>query len=153
MTASIPLRMMNRRTLPLIPVVKDVLLEYKKKQAAYQSLFGKSYCRDYLDMVFVDQKGMLIKPARVTERFYSIIRKNNLKKVRFHDLRHSVASLLVAKGVDMKRIQHWLGHANYSTTADIYSHVSTGIHEETASVVVSALDGTVKKTMKGDDEI
>ena len=49
--------------------------------------------------------------------------KHKLKQIRFHDLRHSCASLLLAFGHSMKDIQEWLGHSNYQTTANLYSHV------------------------------
>lgn len=48
---------------------------------------------------------------------------NILRHIRFHDLLHSCASMLAAAGVPMKQIQLWLGHSNYSTTADIYAHL------------------------------
>lgn len=46
-----------------------------------------------------------------------------MKKIRFHDLRHSCASLLLANGVPLKQIQEWLGHSDFSTTANIYAHL------------------------------
>ena len=52
-----------------------------------------------------------------------ILRKNKLRDIRFHDLRHTCASLLVSLDVNMKVIQRYLGHSNMSTTADIYSHL------------------------------
>ena len=50
-------------------------------------------------------------------------KKHNLKEIRFHDLRHSCASVLLAQGVPMKQIQEWLGHSDMGTTANIYSHL------------------------------
>lgn len=46
-----------------------------------------------------------------------------VRRIRFHDLRHSCASLLLANGVPMKQIQEWLGHSNFSTTANVYAHL------------------------------
>ncbi|MDD5840998.1 MAG: tyrosine-type recombinase/integrase, partial [Gemmiger formicilis] len=51
------------------------------------------------------------------------LRDFGLRPIRFHDLRHSCASLLLANGVPMKQIQEWLGHSDFSTTANIYSHL------------------------------
>ncbi|MGL4393214.1 MAG: tyrosine-type recombinase/integrase [Fusobacteriaceae bacterium] len=59
----------------------------------------------------------------VTKRFKAILKKNNLKEIRFHDLRHSCATVLYYKSVDLKSIQHWLGHSNIATTYDTYVHL------------------------------
>jgi integrase len=68
--------------------------------------------------------GDRIKPDYITQRFDKVLKKHGLRKVRFHDLRHSCASLLLANGVSMKEIQDWLGHSTFKTTADIYAHLS-----------------------------
>ena len=59
----------------------------------------------------------------VTSHFHHIITKKGLRPQRFHDLRHSCASFLLANDVPMKAIQEWLGHSNYSITANLYSHL------------------------------
>ena len=111
------------RTLPLIPAVGIILLEEKEKQEMYRRLFKKSYCRDYLDYICVDQCGKLLRPNYATEHFPWLIEKYGLRKVRFHDLRHTCASLLLSNGISMKQIQIWLRHSTFSTTADIYAHL------------------------------
>lgn len=122
------------RTLPLIPIVEQLLLAEKEKQEMYRRLFKKSYCTDYLDYICVDQTGKLLRPNYVTEHFGWVINKYNLKKIRFHDLRHTCASLLLANGVPMKQIQIWLGHSTFSTTADIYAHLDYSAQQETGTV-------------------
>ena len=77
------------RTLPLIPAVEKLLLEEKEQQEKFRRLFKKSYCRDYLDYICVDQTGKLLRPNYVTEHFAWLIQKYDLKKIRFHDLRHT----------------------------------------------------------------
>lgn len=62
-------------------------------------------------------------PQYLSLTFSRLLQKHGLRKIRFHDLRHTCASLLLQSGVDMKTVQIILGHGNYSTTADIYSHV------------------------------
>lgn len=111
------------RTLPLLPSVEKLLLAEKEKQEMYRRLFKRSYCREYLDYICLDQTGKLMRPNYVTEHFSWLLEKYGLKKIRFHDLRHSCASLLLARGISMKQIQIWLGHSTFSTTADIYSHL------------------------------
>ena len=63
-----------------------------------------------------------MKPNYVTNTFKKILQKNNLREIRFHDLRYSCASLLLANGVSMKQIQEWMGHSDFSITANIYAH-------------------------------
>ncbi len=123
------------RTLPLIPAVEKLLLEEKEKQEMYRRLFKKSYCRDYLDYICVDQCGKLLRPNYVTEHFSWIIQKYGLKKIRFHDLRHTCASLLLSNGISMKQIQIWLGHSTFATTADIYAHLDFTAQEQSAAAM------------------
>ena len=123
------------RTLPLIPAVEKLLLEEKEKQEMFRRLFKKSYCRDYLDYICVDQTGHLLRPNYVTEHFAWLIQKYDLKKIRFHDLRHTCASLLLSNGISMKQIQIWLGHSTFATTADIYAHLDFTAQEESANAM------------------
>ena len=60
----------------------------------------------------------------ITKKFQKVLAKNNVPKMRFHDLRHSCASILYDKGWELKDIQTWLGHADIQTTANIYTHIS-----------------------------
>ena len=123
------------RTLPLIPAVEELLLAEKEKQAKNRRLFRSSYCRDYLDYICVDESGRLLRPNFVTEHFGWVIRKYGLRKIRFHDLRHTCASLLLSSGIPMKQIQIWLGHSTFSTTADIYAHLDFSAQEQSAAAM------------------
>ena len=76
------------RTLPLIPVVEELLKAEKEKQRKNLRLFKGSYCQDYLEYVCVDESGKLLRPNFVTEHFGWVIHKYGLRKIRFHDLRH-----------------------------------------------------------------
>ena len=67
------------------------------------------------------------------------LRKYGMRKIRFHDLRHTCASLLVAKNINMKIIPVWLGHSNMSTTADIYSHLDANAKSEAGRAIESVL--------------
>lgn len=136
----------SRRTLPLIPAVREVLEAEKKKQAHYRKVFKAEYITKYSKMVFVDPIGNLYTPDYVTRHFQVVLKSNGLRPIRFHDLRHTCASLLVAQGVDMKLIQLWLGHANYSTTADIYAHLNASAQDVTAGAIVEALGGCHDRT-------
>lgn len=129
----------STRTLPLIPQMEDYLNELKEKQAMNKAIMGNSYNTAYEDYICVDAIGNLILPYYVTDKFRREIQKYGLPKIRFHDLRHSCASILLANGVDLKLIQQWLGHSNYATTANIYAHVDYRSKISTANVLNNSL--------------
>jgi len=113
----------SRRTLPLVPFFKEKLLEIKGRQENNKKLCGRSYNNEYLGYIYVDEIGDRIKPNYITSQFPIFLEKHGFRRIRFHDLRHSCASLLLASGVPMKNIQEWLGHSDFSTTANIYAHL------------------------------
>ena len=76
-----------------------------------------------------------LRPNYATEHFPWLIEKYGLRKVRFHDLRHTCASLLLSNGISMKQIQIWLGHSTFSTTADIYAHLDYSAQETSANAM------------------
>lgn len=78
------------RTYPLIPFLKERLLEAKKQQEENRKLCGRSYNKEYLGYVCVDVIGNLIKPNYVSSTFGKLLAKNNLRHIRFHDLRGQV---------------------------------------------------------------
>ena len=70
--------------------------------------------------------GQLFTPDYLSEHFKTILAKNNLRKIRFHDLRHSCANLLISARVPLIEVQQWLGHSTLETTADLYAHLEYG---------------------------
>lgn len=113
----------SMRTLPLIPLFREKLLVLKEQQKEHFQLFGNSYNRQYLGYVYVNEIGELIKPDYISSAFSKFLEKNVLRHIRFHDTRHSCASLLLRNGISMKEIQAWLGHSDYGTTANLYAHL------------------------------
>lgn len=73
--------------------------------------------------VCVDQQGKVLRPNYVSEHFAWLLQKYGLRKIRFHDLRHTCASFLVQKKIQMKQVQEWMGHSDIGTTGNIYSHL------------------------------
>lgn len=87
----------------------------------------------------MDEMGNLILPNTVTDNFAQLLKEHGLRKIRFHDLRHSCASLLLKQGVPMKQIQEWLGHSDISTTANIYAHLDSQSKQLSAATMEKAL--------------
>ena len=127
----------SRRTLPLVPFFKEKLQHIKDQQEANKKLCGRSYNKEYLEYIYVDEIGDRIKPNYITGQFPKLLEKQGFRRIRFHDLRHSCASLLLASGVPMKNIQEWLGHSDFSTTANIYAHLDYSSKLTSASAMES----------------
>ena len=131
------------RTLPLVPAFRAMLLQQKEHQQEYRRLCGRSYDLRYLDYICVNAMGELLKPQHLTRQFKALLEKNSLRPIRFHDLRHSCASLMLANGVPMKHIQEWLGHSDFSTTANIYSHLDYQAKISSAEAMSAGLSGAL----------
>lgn len=130
------------RTLPLVKPFEDALLRKKAEQAENRRLCGKCYDKSHLDYINVNEMGKLITPGFLTQHFPLVLERNGMKKIRFHDLRHSCASLLYSNGVALKDIQEWLGHSDISTTSNIYTHLDYSSKVASANAILSLLDTT-----------
>lgn len=113
----------SMHTLPLVGSFAEYFKEVKTAQEVNKKVCGNCYNYEYDGYVFVDELGDLMRPEYLTSYFPQYIQKHGCKRMRFHDLRHSCASLLLANGVPLKQIQEWLGHSDFSTTANIYAHL------------------------------
>lgn len=129
----------SRRTLPLVPFVKERLLSLQKEQKENRRLCGRCYNREFEDYICVNEIGDLIKPEYISSTFAAFLEDNGLRRIRFHDLRHSCASLMLSSGVPMKQIQEWLGHSDFSTTANIYAHLEYSSKISSADAMLSGL--------------
>lgn len=132
----------SMRALPLNEDLKVRLLEIKDRQDMYRKKFKRSYKKEWNDYLLVDELGELILPDYITPAFKRMLEVNNLRHIRFHDLRHTCASLLLNKGkgmVTLKDIQVWLGHSDFSTTANTYSHLDSSSKRTS----LSALEGII----------
>lgn len=127
------------RTLPLVEPFEKLLAKLLEQRSINMKLFGNSYSRKYIDYIYVDEMGERIKPGYVTQTYNKILKRNNLKIIRFHDLRHSCATLLYNNGVDLKDIQHWLGHSTITTTANIYTHFDYSRKIDSANIMMNTL--------------
>ena len=112
----------SRRTYELLPDVKALLLKLKDQQDDYKRRLGSGYHMN--DYIFKNPNGVPYRPDSLTRSFKRALARHGLPQMRYHDLRHSTASILVDKGWDINDIKEWLGHADISTTANIYAHIS-----------------------------
>lgn len=129
----------SERTMPLHKDLVEFLKQLRINQAENQRKYPEKYSTEDADYICVDKYGKIFNPDEVTHHFARIIRKNGLREIRFHDLRHSCATLLLHLGYDLKFVQEWLGHANIQTTANIYSHVDMSKKNEMIDKVGSEL--------------
>ncbi|MEN8908279.1 MAG: site-specific integrase [Clostridiales bacterium] len=116
-----PKSISSRRTLPLMECVKEYLNEIKSQQKNNKKFFGKAYDDNDLICIYADGKPLSIHTLNHT--FSKLLEKNDMPHIRFHDLRHSIASYLIKIGVSMKEIQLWLGHADMWITSKYYTHL------------------------------
>lgn len=113
----------SNRSLPITEQVKSVLLSQKKKQEEYKELLGGGYI--YNDYVCTLDNGKEISPNYLTRMFHKVIVSSGLPQIRFHDLRHSVASNLLSMGFSVVQVAEWLGHSSSTTTLSFYAHSDT----------------------------
>ncbi|HMQ29719.1 MAG TPA: site-specific integrase [Chloroflexaceae bacterium] len=126
------------RTLALPPVLLDALKRHQARQAQERADAEAWVDSGY---VFVSTRGTSLEPHNVVRHFKSVLRRAGLPEtVRFHDLRHSCATLLIAQGVHLSVIKDILGHTQISTTANVYGHVLPDIQRDAAS----RLDGLLR---------
>jgi integrase len=111
----------SRRTLPLPPYVVEHLHRHRVRQLEEQLLAGKRWQEH--DLVFASSVGTPIQPRNLLRAFHQLLAHAGLPRMRFHDLRHSCATLLAAQGVPPRVAMEILGHANISTTMNIYTQV------------------------------
>ena len=122
------------RTLPLSDSLRRYLLDLRRRQKANRRKYGKSYCQT--DYVCCFEDGSPLRPDYISREFGRVCRRAGLPCIRFHDLRHSVATLLLQQGFSLKQIQEWLGHSDIATTANVYAHVP---YVEKESIAKSAI--------------
>lgn len=126
------------RSYPMSEEIKNILLDIKEQEKENRKLFGKEYIEN--DYIFKWKNGNTYKPDYISRKFRQLLDKYNLRHIRFHDLRHSCASLLVANGFTLKDIQEWLGHADIQTTANIYAHLDVERKNRIATSMTSCFN-------------
>jgi integrase len=121
----------SRRTVYFPTGTGEALKDHRKRQLEARLKAGDAWTD--LDLLFCRADGSLLEPGNVTHHFQATLKKAGLKKIRLHDLRHTAASLHLARGENPKVVQEMLGHSTIAVTMDIYSHVTPALHAAAAS--------------------
>ena len=122
------------RSFPLNDTVSDYLKRLKRLQEERMKSMP-NYNHDWDGFVCVRENGDLIPPDYISKRFPEFCERCGLKRIRFHELRHTNLSLLLDSGASMKDIQSWAGHSSYSTTANIYTHIQSKSKEKLSQML------------------
>jgi integrase len=135
----------SRRTIALPKSVMRALQAHRKRQAAERLAIGPAW--EDFGLVFAAPNGSPIERKSLHKDFKRILAKAGLPDCRFHDLRHSAASLLIAQGVPLRTIMELLGHSSIAITADIYSHLAPAIMRDTADKMDMILAGSAEANL------
>jgi len=123
----------SERTLSISRTAVVLLLEYKRWQDSQQEALGDAW-KNFDDRVFTSDEGAPLFPDSVTKWFTAFVKRTGLPKVTVHSLRHTYASLMIADGIPLIVISKQLGHAQASTTNNIYAHVIASAEARAAAV-------------------
>lgn len=125
----------GRRSVALDPNTVEALREHRERQLLERALMADAY--EDNDLVFAREDGTLVHPDWFSDAFLAHAKAAGLPRIRFHDLRHTHATLALAAGVHPKVVSERLGHASITITLDTYSHAIPAMQETAASLVAS----------------
>jgi len=127
----------GRRLVPLDALTVQVLRDHQRRQQQDRRHWGPAW--QDTGLVFTREDGSLLSPELVSRRFRHISQQAGLPVIRFHDLRHTSASLALAAGVAMKVVSDRLGHSTTGITADLYTHVSPAVSRDAAEAIAATV--------------
>ena len=113
----------SRRSFPLTVEAEAIFRRAKELEQQNRAAFGREYQENAYVFKWAD--GHPYSPDYISHRFNRLLKKHELPHIRFHELRHSCASLLIDMGFTLKDVQEWLGHSDIKMTANIYAHLDT----------------------------
>lgn len=129
----------SRRVVALDPGTVTALKRHRVRQNEDRLAVGAGYLDDGL--VFAAVSGEALHPDNVTKHFDVLVRNAGVRRIRFHDTRHTAATLMLEAGVPLKAVAERLGHSSTQVTADLYQHVGEQMQEEAAQRLGAALLG------------
>jgi integrase len=127
----------SRRRVSMTPKLAVFLRGYKAERERLYHELGKELALD--DLVFTSYQGEPLNPSVVTHNFHKLANQVGLGGVRFHDLRHTFASLMLLRGAKPKVISEALGHSSVAFTMDCYSHIIEGMQEDAMALLDEVL--------------
>lgn len=125
------------RYVPIPDMLLDELRSHKNRQEKWKERLGPSYLDQ--DLVICTETGTFQDPRNVLRVMAGIIKKAKVSSIRFHDIRHTHASILLSEGVDIVRVSARLGHSNPKITLETYAHLMVNVDNETADIFYNAL--------------
>lgn len=128
------------RTIPLDAVTAAVIAEHAKRQEAERRAWGDAWTD--AGLVFTREDGNPLSPEQVSRRFKLLAHRAGVPVIRFHDLRHTSASLALAAGVAIKVVSDRLGHSTSGITADLYTHVTPAVARDAADAIARTISGS-----------
>jgi integrase len=142
-----PKTMNSRRRVAMTPKLAQFLREYRAERESLHWQMGRPLTLD--DLVFANFDGQPLDPSTLTHTFSRLASEVGLKRVRFHDLRHTFASLMLLRGAKPKVISEALGHASVAFTMDTYSHIISGMQEDAMALLDEVLPSGVARSGRG----
>ena len=130
----------SRRQVALSVAAVASLQRHRARQIEERLGLGTAWVDD--DLVFANEVGHPIDVSNLSRRsFWPLLQRAGLPRIRFHDMRHSAATLLLAQGMHPKIVADMLGHATIAVTLDLYSHTTPAMHRQAALAMDAILRG------------
>lgn len=131
------------RMIDLPPAVMTLLHQHRKEQAEYRLQFGKDWPEP--DAVFTGATGCRLNISSPTQKFQKIVKAYSLRPITLYGLRHTAATIMIAQGLNAREVAARLGHAQTSTTLNIYAHAFMDANTRATNAIAAALENARKE--------
>lgn len=128
----------SKRKVPIADNVVQILRTYKETQNNWKQRLGDVY--EDLNLVICTETGTIQDPQNLLRVMKRICKQANVLLIRFHDIRHTHASILISKGIDLVKVSNRLGHSNAKITLEYYAHLLPNDDNEVADIFQNAIE-------------